>query len=97
MLATRMAPGQRTVAAPTLRHPRTRMSRLGSSRPKRLATVTTDGPNVIATKISTSMPSASGTPNVWKYGSRVKLRQNVAPAIVRPEPTMTCAVPPNIV
>ena len=43
------------------------------------------------------MPSASGTPNVWKYGSRVKLRQNVAPAIVRPEPTMTCAVPPNIV
>ncbi len=34
---------------------------------------------------------------VWKYGSRVKLRQNVAPAMVRPEPSTTCAVPWNIV
>ena len=46
---------------------------------------------------TTTMPIASGTPRVWKYGSRVKLRQNVAPAMVRPEPSTTCAVPWNIV
>ena len=42
---------------------------------------------------TTSMPIASGTPSVWKYGSRVKCRQNVAPAMVRPEPRITWAVP----
>ena len=39
------------------------------------------------------MPTAHGTPKVLKYGIRAKLRQNVAPAIVKPEPRMTWAVP----
>ena len=48
---------------------------------------------VSAAMTATSMPMASGMPRVWKYGSRVKCRQKVAPAMVRPEPRMTCAVP----
>ncbi len=39
----------------------------------------------------------AGTPRLWKYGSRVKVRQSTAPAIVRPEPKMMCAVPWYIV
>jgi hypothetical protein len=30
---------------------------------------------------------------VWKIGKRVKLRQYVAPAIVKPEAKITCATP----
>ena len=33
---------------------------------------------------------------VWKYGSRVKCRQSVAPAMVSPEASTTCAVPWNM-
>ena len=40
-----------------------------------------------------AMPTASGTPSDWKYGSRVNDRQKVAPAIVMPEPSTTWAVP----
>ncbi len=40
---------------------------------------------------------AGGTPRLWKYGSRVKVRHSTAPAIVRPEPKMMCAVPRYIV
>ncbi len=93
-----MAPGHRTTAAPILRQPRTRIGRLGSSiLPNRLATVMIAGPSVSAANTPTTMPIASGTPSVWKYGSLVKLRQKVAPAMVRPEPNTTCAVPRNMV
>ena len=57
----------------------------------------TAGPSVSAAKTQTTMPTANGTPSDWKYGRRVKLRQNVAPAMVRPEPNTTWAVPPNMV
>ena len=88
-----MGPGHRTTAAPTLRQNRTRIARLGSSSPKRLTTVITAGPNVNAAKTTTTMPIANGTPRVWNQGSLVKLKQKVAPAIVSPEPSTTCAVP----
>ena len=88
-----MGSGQRTTAVPTRRQPRTLSNRLGSNTPKRLPTVNTAGPNVSATATATSIPTAHGMPMVWKYGIRAKLRQNVAPAIVKPEPRMTCAVP----
>ena len=51
------------------------------------------GAIVSAATTAISMPIASGMPRLWKYGSRVKCRQKVAPAMVRPEPRITCAVP----
>ena len=84
-----MGAGQRTTAVPTRRHPRTDIVRLGSRRPKRLATVRTAGTSVSATATATSMPTAHGAPMVWKIGNRVKLRQYVAPAIVKPEAKIT--------
>ena len=38
-----------------------------------------------------NMPTAHGTPTVWKIGIRVKLKHNIAPAIVKPEPKTTGA------
>ncbi|GFG66397.1 hypothetical protein MKUB_38870 [Mycobacterium kubicae] len=93
----RIGPGQRTIAVPTRRHPRVRILRLGSNSLKKLPTVRTAGPKVSAAATATSIPTAQGIPIVWKYGSRVKLRQYIAPAIVRPEPRTTCAVPWNMV
>ena len=98
MVATRTGPGQRTMTAPILRQPRVRMVRLGSSvLPNLLATEMTAGPNVRAASTATTMPMDSGIPSDTKYGSLVKCRQNVAPAMVRPEPSATCAVPWNMV
>ena len=98
MVASSTGPGHRTMTAPILRQPRMRMARLGSSiLPNRLATVMSAGPSVSATTTAMVMPTASGMPRVWKYGSRVNDRQNVAPAIVIPEPSTTWAVPWNIV
>ena len=98
MVATRIGPGQRTTAAPTLRQPRMRMARLGSSSlPKRVTTLMMATISTTPASMTTNMPIARGTPSVWKYGNRVKLRQNVAPAIVNPDPSTTCAVPWNIV
>ncbi len=66
-MPTRIGPGHRTTAAPSLRQPRTRIARLGSStRPKRLAIVTTAGPRVSAAKTQVTMPMASGMPSDWK-------------------------------
>jgi hypothetical protein len=39
-----------------------------------------------------STPIAAGMPRLWKYGMRVKYRQNTAPAMVSPEPRITCDV-----
>ena len=88
-----MGPGHRTTAVPIRRQPRVCIVRFGSNRPNRLQMVSTAGARVSAAATATSMPIASGMPSVWKYGSRVKCRQNVAPAMVRPEPRMTWAVP----
>ena len=55
------------------------------------------GPSVTAIATTTIMPIATGSPMVVKYGSRAKLRQYVAPAIVRPEPTMTGATDRKVV
>src|ERR1700719_303074 len=73
--AARIGPGQRTTAVPTRRHPRVFIFRLGSSSPNRLAEVIRAGAMVSAAATATSIPIARGTPSVWKYGSRVKLRQ----------------------
>ena len=43
------------------------------------------------------MPTAQGTPSDSKYGNRQKLRQYIAPAMVRPDPSTTCAVLWNMV
>jgi hypothetical protein len=51
------------------------------------------GPSVSAIATTITMPTASGKPIVWKYGSRVKCRHSVAPAMVRPEASTTWAVP----
>ncbi len=94
----RIGAGHLTTRAPTLRHPRIRCARLGSSvLPKRVATEITAAPSVNAAATTTTMPMASGIPRVWKYGRFVKCRQNVAPAMVKPEPSTTCAVPRYIV
>ena len=72
-----------------------RCVRLGSRvLPKRVATEMTAAPSVNAAATTTTMPMANGIPSVWKYGRLVKCRQNVAPAMVKPEPSTTCAVPP---
>ncbi|SIK46081.1 Uncharacterised protein [Mycobacteroides abscessus subsp. abscessus] len=94
--AARMGPGQRVMAAPMRRQVRMRMARLGSNNPNLLPMVISEGPTVRATATAVSTATAQGTPNVWKYGMRVKLRQYMAPAIVDPVPKMTCAVPWNI-
>ncbi len=57
----------------------------------------TAGTSVSATATATSMPTAQGTPMVWKYGIRQKLRQKVAPAIVRPDASTTWATPRYVV
>ena len=59
----------------------------------RLPKANTAGPSVSAAITATSVPTAHGTPRLWKYGSRVKLRQYIAPAMVSPEPSTTWAVP----
>ena len=87
--AARIGPGQRTTAVPTRRQVRVSVFRFGSNRPKRLQIVSKAGAIVSAATTATSMPIANGMPNDWKYGSLVKCRQNVAPAMVRPEPRMT--------
>ncbi len=97
MVAISTAPGQRTTTAATRRQLRMRMARLGSSTlPNRLATVTMAGPRVSAARTTTTMPNAIGIPRVWKYGRRVKCRHSMAPAMVRPEPSTTWAVPWNM-
>ena len=59
--------------------------------------MTIAAPSVSADTTATTMPTASGTPSDLKYGNRVNDRQNVAPAIVMPEPSTTWAVPWYIV
>ncbi|PQM45924.1 hypothetical protein C1Y40_03915 [Mycobacterium talmoniae] len=95
--AARTGAGQRTIMVATRRQPRVLILRLGSNRPNRPPTAIAAGPSVSATATPTKMPTAQGTPRVWKYGIRVKLRQYVAPAMVRPEPRITWAVPWNMV
>ena len=88
-LTARIGAGQRTTAVPTRRHSRPGRAPLDSKRPNRLLTTRTAGPKLSAAATTTSMPIATGTPIVVNQGSRVKLRQNAAPAIVRPEPNTT--------
>src|ERR1700752_5499589 len=91
-LATRIGGGHRPPGVPPRRHsPPPLAARLASNRPNRLPTKRTAGPSVIAAATKTSIPIATGAPIVVKYGSRAKLRQYVAPAIVRPGPTITGA------
>ena len=40
----------------------------------------------------TRTPRPAGIPRLWKYGVRVKRRQKIAAATVRPYPMITCAV-----
>ena len=65
-MATRIGPGHRTMAAPILRHPRTRIVRFGSNSPNRLAATTMALPAVSAVITTTLIPIANGTPMVWK-------------------------------
>ena len=97
IVATRMGPGQRTMAVPMRRQPRVRIGRAGSNRPKWRPMLSSAGARVSAATSATRTPIAAGMPRLWKYGSRVKVRQNTAPAIVRPEPKMMCEVPRYIV
>ncbi|SKS18614.1 Uncharacterised protein [Mycobacteroides abscessus subsp. abscessus] len=90
MVTARIGPGQRTMAVPTLRQVRFLMVRLDSSSPNFVATSSTAGPMVSDAATTTSMPMAHGTPKDSKYGRRVNFRQNVAPAMVRPDPRITC-------
>jgi hypothetical protein len=93
IVAIRIGPGHRTIAVPIRRQPRLAVLRLGSSSPKRLPMTSTAGASVSDAASATSTPIAAGIPRLWKYGSRVKYRQATAPAMVSPEPRMTCAVP----
>ena len=51
------------------------------------------GAMVSAAATATSMPIANGMPSVWKYGSLVKCRQNVAPANAAPCQGEACRSP----
>ena len=44
-----------------------------------------------ATRV-TSTPIPAGMPRLWKYGVRVKRKQKIAAATVRPDPMITWAV-----
>ena len=90
--ATRTGPGQRTIAVPMRRQPRVRMARLGSNSPMWLPMTMTAGVRVSEATRVTRMPRPAGRPRLWKYGVRVKRRQNTAAATVRPDPMITCAV-----
>jgi hypothetical protein len=68
----------------------------GGALPAPATGASTAGPSVSAAATTTTMPIASGTPIDWNIGLRVKCRQNIAPAIVRPDPRMTWVVPWNI-
>src|ERR1700760_1850853 len=97
MVTARIGAGQRTIAVPIRRQPRVCSFRFGSISLKNDATVSTAGPNVSAAKTATSMPTAQGTPRDSKYGSRQKLWQYLAPAMVQPAPNTTGAVLWNMV
>ena len=97
IVATRMGTGQRTMAVPMRRQPWVRIGRLGSNRPKWRPMTSKAGARVNAATTATRTPIPAGMPRLWKYGSRVKVRHSTAPAIVRPEPKMMCAVPWYIV
>jgi hypothetical protein len=97
IVATSTGPGQRTTTVPMRRQPRVLILRLDSNNPNRLATVMMAGVRVSEAKITTSRPVEQGAPRVLKYGSRVKLRQYIAPDTVRPDARITWAVPPNMV
>ena len=90
--------GQRTTAVPTRRQNRPRLAaRLDSNRPNLLPTKMTAGPSVRPASTTTSMPIATGAPMVLNQGSRAKLRQYVAPAIVRPGAEHDGGHGPNVV
>ncbi|SKU31132.1 Uncharacterised protein [Mycobacteroides abscessus subsp. abscessus] len=57
-----MGPGQRTMAVPMRRHTRVLIARLGSKKPKKLATVSTAGASVSAAATAVSMPTTPGMP-----------------------------------
>ena len=65
-VTTRTAPGQRTMAVPIRRHPRSCSPRLGSNRPKRLPMISTAGARVSAATNATRMPIAAGMPRLLK-------------------------------
>ena len=90
--ATRMGPGQRTMAVPMRRQPWVRIARLGSNSPMWLPMVMTAGVRVNEPMRVTNTPRPAGIPRLWKYGVRVKRRQKTAATTVRPEPTITWAV-----
>src|ERR1700752_901163 len=92
-VTTMIGLGQRTTAVPTLRQPRVESARFGSNRPTLDPTTTTAGASVSAANTITNSAIAQGNPMVWKYGSRVALRHSKAPAMVRPEPRITCETP----
>src|ERR1700738_4966928 len=96
-LATKIGAGQRTTAIPTRRQNLLVGGLFDWNNPTRLPRNRTAGPSVTADATTTIMPIATGAPMVLKYGSRAKLRQYVAPAIVRPEPTMTGATDLKVV
>ena len=62
-----------------------------------LPMVMTAGVRVSEATRVTSTPRPAGMPRLWKYGVRVKRRQNTAAATVSPDPMMTCAVERYIV
>ena len=97
-LTARIGTGQRTTAVPTRRHRRPLLAAtLDSKRPNLLPKKTMAGPSVTPASTTTSMPIATGAPMVLNQGSRAKLRQYVAPAMVRPDPSTTGATPRNVV
>jgi hypothetical protein len=97
VLTAKIGAGQRTTAVPTRRHSRPLTARFFSKRPTLLPTKITAGPSVSPAKTTTSIPIATGAPMVLNHGSRAKLRQYVAPAMVRPDPSTTGATLRNVV
>ena len=95
--AARMGLGHRTVAVPTCASPLVFIIRLGSSRPNRLPT----------TRIARATVMAAATTMIRgqrrRVGQRVEIGQpgqprvSMAPAIVSPDPRMTCPTPWNAV
>ena len=86
------------MAVPMRRQPRVFIRRAGSNGGRSARPMASSaGASVNAATTATSTPMPAGTPRLLKYGRRVNVRHSTAPAMVRPEPRMMCAVPRYIV
>jgi hypothetical protein len=95
IVAINTCPGPLATAVPIRRHSAP-FGRVWGRAPRIGATTRIAAASVSEAARTTSSPTEHGAPRLSKYGSRQKLRHAIAPATVRPDPTITWAVPLNV-